>query len=112
MTKKGERSMINGKRAKKIERDLKYKNKLKRLVVETNGWSAEYCEPNNLFYEIHKPIQKPYYKRLYYGKHSGRLGYKGFYKRYANHIIRRTYKETAMKGGDFKRVFDLWWTLY
>ena len=107
--------MIEGKRVAKIERDRKYKRKLKKICEETAGMSAYLREPkdNEDGWYTGITITKPYYRRIYWTKHKGRKSYKGKLKEVSNRIIRRSNgDDIPLHGSGYKKRFELWWMLY
>lgn len=98
------------KRKTKRERDQLHKQHLKWLERNIQSYPSPVIYENKLkvrnYYYIDNP--KPYYKRCYRDKHgNGRYGY---FKNYANRVVRRHNKE-IYNGGSYKKLFDYWWTV-
>lgn len=94
----------NKKKLNKFERNVKYKNHLKKLYINVGE-----CYPSPVVYEdkllagryyIENP--KPYYKRYYRDQRSKYL------KRQSNKRVRR-YKGELSNGNDYRRIYDFWW---
>lgn len=95
------------KRNKYERRNLKYKNKMKHL------YKVSECHyPPAVLYINERRVkrfhwvkrEKPYYKRIYRGKHSQYL------KQQSNRKIRR-YKGELHNGNMAHKLFDFWWEL-
>lgn len=94
------------KRRNKRERDLKYKNYIKRMCKINPHFPAYYNDKilihNNFGLEfIDNP--NPYYKEAHRGKRSKYL------KKRSNKAIRRYKGELHNKGYHCHKIFDFWW---
>ena len=93
------------KRNNTYERDLKYKQKLKRLYVYTKNSYTSPCYPvnKNGYYDSDNPV---YYKRFYLSR-----CITSYYKRQANKAVRR-YKGDISNGCNYKKIFEYAWYIY
>ena len=92
------------KRSNRRERDLKYKQHLKRLTGTSGGFpsGATYTDEIWIRGQGYVVNPKPYYKRLYRGKRSKYL------KKQSHRKIRR-YKGELHNGCMCNRLYDFWW---
>ena len=92
------------KRRNKRERDLKYKEHLKRLEKISRGYPSPVYYTDEIYVRgcgyVKNP--KPYYKRLYRGKRSKYL------KKQSHKKIRR-YKGELHNGWQCHKLYDFWW---
>lgn len=91
------------------KKEEKYKSHLKSLHSSSNGYSSypvsktgEICPEN--------PKDIAYYRRCYRANHC-QTSCNKYFKRYSNKIIRKYQKGVSGKSG-YKKLFDLWWTIY
>jgi hypothetical protein len=103
-----EDSSLSKNRGRKRERDLKYKNHLKKMEKYTQNWFYSPIYYVDEYYVgrgrwVENP--KPYYKRIYRGKRSR------YYKKQSNKKIRK-YRNEIHKGSSYKKVYDFWWNLW
>ena len=95
----------------KRERDLKYRQRLKLLAENVNGYPSPVIYTDEIWIKglgwVKNP--KPYYKRLYRDNHKG--GRNKYYKKYANRQVRRYKGELHSKGNQHRKVFDYWWAV-
>lgn len=98
------------KRSNKRERDEKYKNRLKFLNESCNYYPSPVIYTDEIWIKGYGYMKnpKPYYKRMYRDNHKG--GRYGYYKKYANRVVRR-YKGEIGNGCAYKKCFDYWWTV-
>lgn len=98
------------KRQKRFQQKKRYKEHLKSLYHSARyyPWGVRYCDEVYVKGEGYVPLPKPYYQRCYRSNHAE--GYSGWYKRYANKVVRR-YPGYIAKGGGYKKIFDYWYTI-
>ena len=77
---------------------LKHRNKIKRIANDVYGWI-----PSG--YLIRNNNGKEYVRRFYRGQRSSYL------KQVGNKAVRR-YKHSLPNKGDYKKVFDFWWSYW
>lgn len=99
------------KRRNKRERDWKYKNHIKFLTENIQGYPfpAIYTDEVWIRGQGYVENPKPYYKRCYRGNHKGNRY--SSYKKYANRCVRRYKGEIYNKGNQYRKIFDYWWTV-
>ena len=114
----------------KYFRNQRYKNSLERKY--NNGYNESY--PNNIVflteeqdprakreenwlwsYDFKKKTHYKYYARpeVHYTvmeEQYRQSEFKRFFKKYSNRVVRRS--KGSYRGGSYKKVFDLWWTLF
>jgi hypothetical protein len=112
----------------KYFRNQRYKNSLKRKY--NDGYNESY--PSNIIFLTEEPDPraqrewgwggdfKKKTRYVYYAKpevpysmmeeQHGPCEVKRFFKNYSNRLVRRS--SGCYNGGSYKKVFDLWWTLY
>ena len=69
--------------------------------IEDDGSYKYWERPNSKYYII---------ERDYHAPHAGQESCKKYYKKCSNRKVRRT--EGLFQGNKYRRVFDLWWTLW
>ena len=99
------------KRRNKIERDQKYKNRLKFLAENISGYPSPAIYTDEIWIRGQGYVEnpKPYYKRLYRGR--GRHSNSKYHKKMSNRKIRRYKAELPKKGNLSHRLYDFWWEL-
>lgn len=92
------------KRKNKRERELKYKNHLKRLSEYSSGFPSGAVYLGEIWVKGQGYVEnpKPYYKRLYRTQRSKYL------KKQSHKSIRR-YKGELHKGNMYHKLYDFWW---
>jgi hypothetical protein len=97
-------------RRNKRERDQLHKQHLKWLAENVDYYPAPVTYEDEIWIKGYGYIEnpKPYYKRWYRNNHkNGRYKY---YKKYANHVVRR-YGGEIHNGCCYKKIFDYWWAV-
>ena len=107
MSEDAKHNRSNKAKSNKHNRDTKYKNKLKRLYKDIDGYPFPVIYVDELCIKKHKyiPNPKPYYKRIYRGKRSKCL------KRQSNKKIRRYRGELHNGYQHIHKLYDFWWEL-
>jgi len=108
--KSNNKNRSNKKKRNKYERDLKYKNHLKYLADNVTSYPQPAYPVDKYGWYSDNPQEIIYYKRQYRYNHGNGRTHK-YYKRYSNKKIRQ-YKEKISDGSMYRKIFDLWWTLY
>ena len=88
----------------KRERYKKHQNKLKRLAKNCHN-VVDVKNKRYIRGYGYKPIDNPYYERIYYGKRS-----KKYYKKLSNKLVRR-YKDGISNGNNYRKIFDYAWNI-
>lgn len=97
------------KRRSKRQQNLKHRNHLKFLAENVQSYPPPVIYTDEIYTRqgwVKNP--KPYYKRLYRGKHKHNR-YK-YYKKNANRCVRQ-YKGEIYKGNMYRKIFDYWWSV-
>lgn len=90
----------------KYYRDKRYKHKLKKLNEQDLSYPAPVyyiTEKYNKNEHRYEDVKKPYYTRIYKGRHYTKL------KRYSHKKFRRTNKSELYQGNQYRKDFDLFW---
>ena len=87
------------KRRKRRHNTRRCKRKLKKMYINGYGAVCEFDEDSR-----GRTVATPYYCRCYRSKMSS------YCKKLTNRKVRR-YKGEIHKGGNYRRVFDMWWKL-
>jgi len=99
------------KRRNKRECDQKYRNHLKFLAENIQGYPSPAIYTDEIWIKGQGYVKnpKPYYKRCYRGNRKGNRY--AFCKKHANRCVRNYKGEIHYKGNQFKKIFDYWWTV-
>lgn len=101
------RNRSNKAKSNKHSRDIKYKNKLKRLYKDIDRYPPPVVYMDKVCIKKHKYIKnpKPYYKRVYRSKRSK------YAKRQSNKKIRKYNGELHNGYQYIHKLYDFWWEL-
>ena len=97
------------KRSNRRDRDLKHKKYVKYLA-KTYPCYPPPAMPVDEYgrWNFNDPIGTVFYRRTYRGNHKGNRY--TYYKKYSNKKVRR-YKGGIHSGGNYKKIFDYWYTV-
>lgn len=90
--------------------DRKHKNHLKALWAANNEYPASVMPMDKTRHHTEIPENITHYERYYRANHA-RTSCNRYFKKYSNKVVRRYNKGISGKTG-YKKVFDLWWTIY